>query len=87
MVSDDLISWDRTGGDNSTVAITKISKDIKNAPKHIPMKIAQSLKPCIAVGFPSGSSVLFSCWGWAVPPACFDLVVPISSGDKDIFSI
>jgi hypothetical protein len=65
----------------------KISKDIRKAPKHIPMKIAQSLKPCIAVGFPSGSSVLFSCWGWVVLLASSDLVALISSGDKDMFKI
>jgi hypothetical protein len=86
-VSDDLIFWDRKGVGNSTVAITKISKDIRKAPKHIPMKMAQSLKPCIAVGFPSGSSVLFSFWGWAVLPASSDLVALVSSGDKDIFQI
>lgn len=69
---------------DSTVAITKISKDIRKAPKHIPIKMAQSLKPYIAVGFPS---VRFWCWGWAVLPASSDLVVLVSSRDKDIFQI
>lgn len=67
-------------GRSSTVAMMKISNDIRNAPKHMPTKMAKSLKPCIAFGFVSGSSLLISvlaaCWPCAeLLASCSDLVV------------
>lgn len=62
----------------------KISNDIRNAPKHMPTKMAKSLKPCIAFGFVSGSSLLTSvltaCWPCAeLLASCSDLVVILGS--------
>jgi hypothetical protein len=68
--------------------MTKISKDIRNAPKHMPTKMAKSLKPCIAFAFVSGPSVLTSvlvaCWAWAgLSASSSDLVAFLATSGED----